>query len=94
MKKDKLEKIVALLIFIIIFATSIYFSLEKEKIEENTINNIQISYEITDIPKYSGDIYVTINNNIPRFSEEDMKTTEDYYSNLEDGRVRNCDDKN
>ena len=48
----------------------------------------QISYEISNIPEYSGDIYVLINNNKAKFSDNDMQIDE-YYSNLEDGRVRN-----
>ena len=53
----------------------------------------QISYKISNIPEYSGDIYVLINNNEPKFSENDMQIDE-YYSNLENERVWNGYDKN
>lgn len=36
-------------------------------------------------------VYIEINNNIPEFTEEDINIEEDYYSNLENGRVRNGD---
>lgn len=37
-------------------------------------NNISIS-DISDIPKYSGEDYVILNNNVPNFSESDLTTT-------------------
>ncbi len=84
MKRDKLEKVGILVLFIIIIFASLYIKNEKE----NIVTDNQISYEISDIPEYSRNIYVLINNNEPKFSENDMKIDE-YYSNLEDGRVRN-----
>lgn len=89
MKKDKLEKVGILVLFIIIIFVGLYVKTE----QENVVADNQISYEISNIPKYSGDIYVLINNNKPKFSENDMQIDE-YYSNLEDGRVRNCYNKN
>lgn len=93
MNKSKLEKITIVLFFIIIITIGLYFHFEKENINENIITNNKISYEISNIPEYSGEEYVLINNNIPKFSEEDMKI-ESYYSNLDNGRVRNGYDKN
>ncbi len=88
MKRDKLEKVGILVLFIIIIFAGLYIKTEKENKQENVVNDNQISYEISDIPEYSRNIYVLINNNEPKFSENDMKIDE-YYSNLEDGRVRN-----
>ncbi len=88
MKRDKLEKVGILVLFIIIIFAGLYIKTEKENKQENVVNDNQISYEISDIPEYSRNIYVLINNNEPKFSENDMKIDE-YYSNLENGRVRN-----
>lgn len=93
MKRNKLEKVGILVLFIIIIFTGLYIKTEKENKQENVIADNQISYEISNIPEYSGDIYVLINNNEPKFSENDMQIDE-YYSNLENGRVRNGYDKN
>ena len=68
-------------------------SMKKENKQENVIADNQISYKISNIPEYSGDIYVLINNNEPKFFEYDMQIDE-CYSNLENGRVRNGYDKN
>jgi hypothetical protein len=94
MKKDKLTKVGILLFFIIIICIGSYFNIEKDNKEDNTIDSTIISYEISNIPSYSGEIYIEINNNIPEFTEEDMNIVEDYYSDLENGKVRNGYDKN
>ena len=89
MKKDKLEKIGILILFTIIIFVGLYIKTAKENKQVNEVTNNQIAYEISNIPEYSGDIYVIINNNIPKFSDEDMNIKQDYYSNLENKRVRN-----
>lgn len=94
MKKDKLEKIGILILFTIIIFVGLYIKTAKENKQVNEVINNQISYDISNIPEYSGDIYVRINNNIPEFTAEDMNIQEDYYSNLENGRVRNGNGKN
>lgn len=96
MKKNtsKLKQIAIILLYIIIIAVGIYFNVEKENPTGNIIENNKISYDISNIPEYSGEIFIEINNNIPEFTAEDMNIEEDYYSNLENERVRNCNDKN
>jgi len=93
MKKDKLEKIRILVLSMIIIFIGLYIKAAQESKQENVVTNNQISYEISNIPNYSGEIYVEINNNIPKFSDEDMNIVEDYYSNLEKEKVRNGYDK-
>lgn len=88
MKRDKLEKVGILVLFIIIIFAGLYLKTKKENKQENVVIDNQISYEISNLPEYSGDIYVLINNNKAKFSDNDMQIDE-YYSNLEDGRVRN-----
>ena len=94
MKKDKLQKIGILILFTIIIFVGLYIKTAQENKPENVVTNNQISYEISNIPKYSGKIKILINNNIHNFSEEDFNIEEDYYSNLENGRVRNGYNKN
>ena len=93
MKRNKLEKIGILILFAIIIFAGLYIKTEQENRLENVVTNNQNSYEISNIPEYSGDIYVLINNNEPKFSENDIQIDE-YYSNLENGRVRNGYNKN
>lgn len=91
---NKLEKIITILLFIIIIIVGIYFNYEKENQTDTTVNHNKIYYEISNIPEYKGEEYVEINNNIPKFTTENMNLEEDYYSNLENKKVRNSYDKN
>ena len=94
MNKNKLEKIGIVILTIVILVIMIIGINESSKNENvvNKIENNKISYEIDNIPDYSGEIYVLINNDIPKFSLEDLNIEEDYYSNLKDEKVRNGND--
>lgn len=83
-KIKKLEKII-IIIFSIITAIYSYFNLGTEN---------ETSYEMSNIPEYSGKAYIEINNNIPNFTDEDMNLEKDYYSTLKNGKVRNGNSKN
>lgn len=88
------KSIYIILVFIVIIGILYFINFKSLNTENNISNNInQISYEITNLPDYNGNIYVTINNNTPNFSQEDLKIKDDYYSNLENNRVRNGNDK-
>lgn len=89
----RIERNLSILIFIIIIFISLYFNFKAENQTENTMKNTQNSYEVSNIPEYNGEIYIKINNDIPKFSEEDMSIEEDYYSELKNGRVRNGNSK-
>ena len=86
---NKLEKIIIILLFSIIIAIGAYFNIGEENHTGNIVESNKISYEISNIPEYSGEIYVEINNNIPKFTNDDMNLEEDYYTELENGKVRN-----
>lgn len=86
---NKLEKIIIILLFSIIIAIGAYFNIGEENQTGNNVEYNKISYEISDIPEYSGEIYVEINNNIPKFTNDDMNLEEDYYTELKNGKVRN-----
>ena len=93
MNKNKLKKFAIILLFIIIMAKGEYCNNEEGNQAVNIVEDTQISYNIENIPEYSGEIYVEINNNMPEFSIEDMNLEKDYYSDLNDGRVRNGNDQ-
>lgn len=64
---------------------------EKEEVEEKAdeaelqgISVTKETYTVADIPDYSGDAYVALNNNIPQFLETEITTTSyEYYSELD-----------
>ena len=87
-KTNKLIKVIITLLVIILSVIGLSYYSQNENIEN------KISYEISNIPEYNGEIYIEINNNIPEFTNEDINIGEDYYSKLEKGRVRNGNDKN
>ena len=91
---SKLKQIAIILLFIIIIVIGAYFKNKEENQTGNIVENNKISYDISNIPEYSGEIFIEINNNIPEFTTEDINIEGDHYSNLENGRVRNGNDKN
>lgn len=87
-KTNKLSKVIITLLVIIISVVGLSYYSQNEDLEN------KISYEIPNIPEYNGEIYVEINNNVPEFSNEDFNIEEDYYSELQNGKVRNGINKN
>jgi len=93
-KSNKIKNIIVILLFITIIIIGIYSNITEKNTNKNTVTNTIISYDISNIPDYTEEIYVQINNNIPQFTEDDFNIEEDYYSELKNGRVRNGNDKN
>ena len=87
-KTNKLTKVIITILIIIVSDIGLSYYSQNENLEN------KISYEISNIPEYDGEIYIEINNNIPEFSNEDFDIEEDYYSELQNGKVRNGNDKN
>ncbi len=87
-KTNKLTKVIITILIIIVSVIGLSYYSQNENLEN------KISYEISNIPEYDGEIYIEINNNIPEFSNEDFDIEEDYYSELQNGKVRNGNDKN
>lgn len=95
--RNKLKQLVVTIIIIILSSIIGYITLQNDKALEsvsngNIINNTEVTNEnsnanirISDLPSYSGEIVININNDIPYFEEKDI-TTEDfeYYSNLDE----------
>lgn len=85
--KKNIKQLIYLLIVAICVIISFFYS-SSDNIENtlnNTVKNETITYlNINEIPEYTDEIYVTINNNVPYFDEDDY-TTESFetYSDLD-----------
>lgn len=92
MRKKRIKKNIKqlLTIIIVLILTIISYINSNSNNQENTLNNSSVNeiatyINIDDIPEYTNEIYVTLNNNIPYFDEKDY-TTESFeiYSKLDD----------
>lgn len=88
----KAKAILGIVFFAILIVLSVCFQNNfDENNEQNSISNVtnipETIYDISNIPEYNGNIYIEINNNVPKFTEEDINITEPYYSDLVDNRV-------
>ena len=85
---NNLKKTIISLILVIILAGFSYYQIHlQERINEENIAKVNTNLEsvsLENIPEYSGQPYIEINNNIPGFAEEDY-TTESFekYSELD-----------
>jgi len=88
--KKKLKKIIIELLLMGVILILGYFNPNVQETIDNIISEqteSAISYNLSDIPKYEGKPYVTINNNIPYFDEDDYSTEGfEKYSELDRGR--------
>lgn len=88
MKKKKSKYALVSTIIIGILGTFGYYYDDIIKIISNNPNNVSalgVSYSIDQIPEYSGEDYVVINDNIPNFDKKDYTTKSfEKYSNLDE----------
>ena len=87
MKKKNLrqiETIVVSIILLTLIGYAIFLNKEElsnniltENTQTNIVNNIHTNVSINDIPEYSGQIVIDINNNVPYFEDTDI-TTENF----------------
>ena len=77
-KKQAIGNRIVILLLLFVIA---YF---RNDIESFLVSKLVVSYALSDIPEYTNQKYVFINNNIPEFTEEDF-TDESFesYSNLD-----------
>lgn len=92
-RRNDFKKVIIELLVIIIILIIGYLSTNIQENIDNVLNNKNesaISYNLGNIPEYEGKPYITINNNIPFFTEDDY-TTESFekYSNL-DSKFGRC----
>lgn len=75
-----IKQILTLIFFIIIIVIGIYTTNNYKDNANNTNEQLAISYTLDTIPEYSSEPYITINNNMPNFTDEDFTTSsfEDY----------------
>lgn len=79
-KRINIKQILTIIFFIIIIVIGIYATNNYKVNENNTNKQPAISYTLDTIPEYLSEPYITINNNIPNFTDEDFTTNsfEDY----------------
>lgn len=85
--KKNISKLIVSLLIILCIVGVIYI---KQNMQNYNTQETKILFDISTIPKYSGEPYVEINNNIPYFTEDDY-THEPFerYSELDEkGRCR------
>lgn len=94
-EKKKLKKLILTVLLAIVTALIGYFSSELNIsfITETPVNSGQtqvISFNLDEIPEFDGKTpYVTINNNVPEFNEEDLKPKSfESYSDLD--QLKRC----
>ena len=87
-KKNNQKKIIIEIIFTIVIFVIGYFNHNIQEFINDVVNGQienTMSYNLSDIPEYEGKPYVTINNNIPYFNENDYTTKSfEKYSELDD----------
>ena len=72
--KKKIKKFLISIIILILISVIEYFypDLTNALFNQNLIQK-EVSYNLSDIPKYKNSPYIVLNNNIPNFDEEDYK---------------------
>lgn len=86
-KKINIKQILGLIFIVLIIILGIFGDSEynRNNIDTNINEKIEISYTLENIPEYSTTPFVVINNNKPNFSEEDFLTDSfESYSDLDD----------
>ena len=90
-RKNRLEQLVISIIFALLVAIISYVVVPEENKEQksdqptNAVAQTNSNIAISEIPEYSGEIVIDINNNIPYFEEKDI-TIEEFedYSKLDE----------
>lgn len=85
-KNKNIKQILTLILFAIIIIIGIFTNNNyNENNTNNTNNTLTITYTLENIPEYSSNPYININNDKPNFNESDF-TTESFeiYSDLDD----------
>ena len=76
--KSSKEQIIKIILLIIILGISYFFPEFAQNLNKQTTAKIENTatsyYNLSDIPEYTGEPYVIINNNIPYFDEKDYTT--------------------
>ena len=95
MKEKNLKQIGIIVVLTILFALIGYAvfpnkeelsnNVSTDNTQTNIVNNIYTNVSINDIPEYSGQIVIDINNNVPYFEDTDITTENfEYYSQLDE----------
>ncbi len=68
----KLKKYVALVLFVVIIGVVVFF--QKSTEEKSPEPSNPPSFSLADVPEYSSSPFVALNNDVPNFTEEELKT--------------------
>lgn len=71
MKKKRLFSVILAISIVVIY--EIYLSPDNGMVDTTEASTKTISYNIEEIPEYNGEAYITINDNNPYFTEEEIK---------------------
>lgn len=89
--KNEINQLIIAIIIVILSMAVGYITQENEANEENEniqtsiANSSNINVDVNDIPLYSGELVISINNDIPYFEEKEITTNDfEYYSNLDE----------
>ena len=94
--KEKNLKQIGIIVSLIILLASIGYAIfpnreelsnniSTENTQTNIVNNIHTNVSINDIPEYSGQIVIDINNNVPYFKDTEITIENfEYYSQLDE----------
>lgn len=95
MKEKNLKQIGIIVVFIILLTLigyAIFLNKEEslnnistENTQTNIVNETHTNVSINEIPEYSGQVVIDINNNVPYFEDTDITTENfEYYSQLDE----------
>lgn len=73
-KKKTNKKLQQTILRIAFFILILIISCFSSTVDNNAVPTNTVSYTLSDIPEYTGNPYVTLNNNKPNFTEEDYTT--------------------
>ena len=84
MSKQTKNRLIATLLALIIVFIATYFAEEIDLLYNKIMGVTMKTYSIEEIPEYQGDNYIVINNNIPKFTDDDYKKDSfEKYSHLD-----------
>lgn len=90
--KKNVKQLIYLFLLLICVIISCFYSTQEntENIFNNTVESETVTYlSINEIPEYEDKIYITINNNIPYFNEENY-TTESFERYSKQDKLKRC----
>ena len=73
-KKKSNNLFIKVLMLVLVIFMTYYKDTILDFIDESVASVLTVSYDLDEIPEYSGEGYVVINNNEPNFTNDDLVT--------------------